>query len=134
MGISQYHTRPRVRGFRCPFGLSIRITLPMMSPCAQTSSPLRFPSPCNMYFSPSTRTNRCNTYVRLPQSVSTSANKTSPLRGVRTTGAKITLSLSPSINGLMLTPDGVKRTSFPSLSSRANSGINMSLATFTVTG
>lgn len=109
----------------------MRITVPIISPDEQRSSPARFPSPCSTHASPSIRTNRCNTYVRLPHRFSASASTISPRRGARSNCFNITLSRSPSINGRILTPEGEKRTSFPDANNRAISGINISFSTRT---
>ena len=102
----------------------------LISSCVYKSS-INFPSPCSTYVSPSIRTNRCNTYVRLPHRFSASASTISPRSGARSNCFNITLSRSPSINGRILTPEGEKRTSLPDANNRAISGINISFSTRT---
>ena len=131
MGSNPYHNRPLVSILRRPFGDSMAVTRPIICSLVQRSSPAKFPSPISTQVSPSMRTRRCSTYVCRPFAAVTCARRISPRRGARFIGVSITLSLSPSIYGRMLTPEGVKRTSFSSASSRASSGINMSLSTLT---
>ena len=107
-----------------PLGRIICTTVPNTFLLWHCSVPDRLPSPCNVIVSLSIAMTRCRTYLF----AFTAARTMSP---TQTDGScrRMTVSRLPSIKGRILTPVGVKRTSFPSFKRMPISGINMSLST-----